>query len=95
MKPDNNVEELVKNLASIYVNGEEVQTDEQLSKPGWRMYESHQELVRKIRNLEDYDNDSDVARRAMMIGLQMMASPYVRDEFGQHVKDIQTGENNQ
>lgn len=77
----------LENLASLYENGEELTSDGILEGTGWRFFESQTNLVKKTRHLHEFESDSETARKAMMIGLFVLASPFVDDETAENLSE--------
>lgn len=73
--------------ASLYDNGEELTSDGILEGTGWRFFDCQINLVKKTRHLHEFESDSETARKAMMIGLNMLAAPYIDDETAANLSE--------
>lgn len=83
--------EILREQAKLYENGEEHTGTGVLDAPGWRFFECQQELVKKVKHLNEFDSDSETARKAMMVGLNMLAADYVDEAEAQELKNQMEG----
>jgi hypothetical protein len=91
MTDNNELTQLLKTQANIYDHGEEDTNAGELDAYGWNFFEVQGELVNKVKHLNEFDNDSVTARKAMMIGLNVLASPYVDEETAENLRDQMAG----
>lgn len=87
------LEDILEDLASYYEDGEEVAKDGVLSKAGFNIFEKQHELISKLKHLHELDTDAETARKALHVGLFVMASPYVDEDkaeemFGNQMKEV-------
>ena len=85
MTDDPELTELLKQQASFYEGGTEDHTQGTLEAQGWRFFETQAELVSKVKHLHEFDNDSVTARKAMMIGLNMLSAGFVDEETAENL----------
>lgn len=85
MERDSELVELLKKQASYYEGGNEDTTKGDLEAQGWRFFETQAELVSKVKHLHEFDNDSVTARKAMMIGLNLLSSGFVDEETAENL----------
>lgn len=98
MEDNQELTELLKEQATYYEGGNEDTTKGELQSQGWRFYETQADLVSKVKHLHEFDNDSTTARRAMMIGLNMLSAGFVDEETAENLmtqmmpEEVQGGE---
>lgn len=82
--------DILEEQASLYESGEELTSEGILESPGWRVFNCQIELVKKVKHLNEFDSDSETARKALMIGLNMMAADFVDEEQAEELKSLMT-----
>lgn len=85
MATDRELTDILEELSSYYEDGEENKSAGILSKAGFNIFESQQDLIEKLKHLHELDSDAETARKALHIGTFVMASPYVDEDTAEEL----------
>lgn len=87
----NDLEQLLTEQANLYDKGDEQTSQGVLVSPGYRFFDTQEELVTKVKHLNEFPSDAETARKALMIGLNMLAAGFVDEDVAQNLKNSLSG----
>lgn len=85
------LDSLVLDLDSHYDGGREKTEDLILEKPNFRIASTSKEIADKLHHIEEADSTSEIARKALYIGLMFMSAQYVEQETREEIAPDKEG----